>query len=77
MKIKNFVDKATSFVFRRLSELLGAVLLGLSLLLLVSLVSYSPEDPNFIFPESTEIKNLLGSKGSYASDIFYQSIGLT
>ncbi len=77
MKIKNFVDKTTSFLFRRLSELLGAVLLSLSVLLLVSLVSYSPEDPNFIFPESTEIKNLLGSKGSFTSDILYQSIGLT
>ncbi len=77
MKIKNFVDKTTSFLFRRLSELLGAVLLSLSVLLLVSLLSYSPEDPNFIFPESAEIKNLLGSKGSFASDILYQSIGLT
>ena len=77
MKIKNFVDNTTSFLFRRLSELSGAVLLSLSVLLLVSLVSYSPEDPNFIFPENTEIKNLLGSKGSYASDILYQSIGLT
>ena len=77
MKIKNFVDNTTSFLFRRLSELSGVVLLSLSALLLVSLVSYSPEDPNFIFPENTEIKNLLGSKGSYASDILYQSIGLT
>ena len=77
MKIKNFVDKTTIFLFRRLSELLGAVLLSLSVLLLVSLVSYSPEDPNFIFPESTEIENLLGSKGSFTSDILYQSIGLT
>ena len=77
MKIKNFVDKTTSFLFRRLTELTGAVLLSLSVLLFISLVSYSPEDPNFIFPESTEIKNLLGSKGSYASDILFQSIGLT
>ncbi len=77
MKIKNFVDKTTNFLFRRLSELSGLVLLVLSVLLLISLVSYSPEDPNFIFSENVEIKNLLGSKGSYASDILYQSIGLT
>ena len=44
--------------------------------LVISLISYSPEDPNFIFPENAEIKNFLGAKGSYASDIFYQSIGL-
>ena len=48
----------------------------ISALLLVSLITYSPEDPNFIFTESVEIKNLLGARGSYASDLFYQSIGL-
>ena len=40
------------------------------------MISYSPEDPNFIFPENTEINNILGLKGSFTSDIFYQSIGL-
>ena len=44
--------------------------------MLASLISYSPEDPNFIFPENAEIKNLLGAKGSYASDILYQSVGI-
>ena len=60
MKIKNLVDNTTSFVFRRLSELIGLATLCLSILLLVSLISYSPEGPNFIFPENAEIKNLLG-----------------
>ena len=76
MKIKSFVDKTASFLLKRLSELVGAVLLVLAILLFISLVSYSPEDPNFIFPENTEIKNLLGAKGSYTSDILYQSVGL-
>ena len=76
MKFKNLLDKTTSFLFKRLSELIGLALLCLSLLLLISLISYSPEDPNFIFPENTEIKNFLGAKGSYASDILYQSVGL-
>ena len=31
---------------------------------------------NFIFPDNSEIKNLLGYKGSFVADIFYQSIGL-
>ena len=77
MKIKNIIDKTANFLFKRLSELTGLILLSLSILLLASLISYSPEDPNFIFPENTEIKNLLGAKGSYASDMLYQSIGLT
>ena len=76
MKIKNLANKISSFVFNRISELLGLVLLISSIFLLISLISYSPEDPNFIFPEDTEIKNLMGAKGSYASDILYQSIGL-
>ncbi len=75
MKIKNFVEKTSNFLVKRLSELVGIILLGSSILLFTSLVSYSPEDPNFIFPENAEIKNLLGAKGSYASDILYQSIG--
>ena len=76
MKIKNFIDNTTKFVLKRLSELVGLILLGLSILLLTSLISYSPEDPNFIFPENAEIKNLLGIKGSFTADILYQSIGL-
>jgi S-DNA-T family DNA segregation ATPase FtsK/SpoIIIE len=45
-------------------------------LLLVALTSYSPEDPNFIFPDNTEIKNYLGFYGSFSSDLFFQSIGV-
>ena len=76
MKIKNIIDKTGSFIIKRLSELVGVSLLIFSILFLVSLFSYSPEDPNFIFPESAEIKYLMGSRGSYISDIFYQSLGL-
>ena len=76
MNIKIVFDKVTNFTLKRLAELIGLLLLALSILLLTSLITYSPEDPNFIFPNNSEIKNLLGIKGSYVSDIFYQSIGL-
>ena len=76
MNIKIFFDKTSNFILNRLSELIGLLLLAISSLLFISLVSYSPEDPNFIFPNNLEIKNLLGIKGSYVSDIFYQSLGL-
>jgi len=46
------------------------------ILLLSSLLTYSPEDPNFIFDDNTKIKNILGFKGSLISDLFFQSIGL-
>ena len=76
MNIKIIFEKITNFTLKRISELVGLILLSLSILLLTSLATYSPEDPNFIFPDNLEIKNLLGIRGSYVSDIFYQSIGL-
>ena len=48
----------------------------MGLLLLISLISYSPEDPNFIFPDNTKIQNVLGFKGSFIADILYQSLGI-
>ena len=76
MIIKNYINKIANFVIRRLSELLGILIIVTSILLLISLLSYSPEDPNFIFPENREIKNILGFRGGYVADIFFQSIGL-
>ena len=76
MNIKNIANLTFIFILRRLIEILGLVVLVLGLLLFVSLLTYSPQDPNFIFPENTQIKNLLGYQGSYVSDLFFQSIGL-
>ena len=76
MNIKKLANKALEFSINRLIEISGILLMLIGILLLISLVSYSPEDPNFIFPDNTKIKNLLGFQGSYISDIFFQSIGL-
>ena len=76
MSIKKIANIALDFTIRRLIEILGFIILSSGALLLVSIVSYSPNDPNFIFPKNTEIKNLLGFQGSYVSDLFFQSIGL-
>ena len=76
MNIKVIFEKVTNFTLKRISELVGIILMSLSIILLTSLATYSPEDPNFIFPDNLEIKNLLGKRGRYVSDIFYQSIGL-
>jgi len=76
MDIKNFAQKILDFAIKRIAELSGISLIVISILLFISLISYSPEDPNFIFPENTEIKNILGFKGSFVADIFFQSIGL-
>ena len=76
MNIKKIVNIAFLFTVKRLIEILGFVVLLLGILLLISLISYSPNDPNFIFSDTIEIKNLLGFRGSFASDLFFQSIGL-
>ena len=74
--MNEFISKIGNFCFKRLAELIGLSFIIFSILLLISLISYSPEDPNFIFPKNTVVKNIMGSKGSYVSDLFFQSFGL-
>ena len=69
--------KINDFLKNRLIELLGVLLIFISIFFLASIVSYSPSDPNFIYsPEITEIKNVGGFYGSAISDFILQSIGL-
>ena len=76
MNIKDLSKKSLDFTIKRVAEIIGILFICASTLLFLSLTSYSPEDPNFIFTDNTEIKNILGLRGSYASDLFFQSIGL-
>ncbi len=76
MDIKKITNSAIYFAYKRLTELFGISLTIFSILLFFALISYSPEDPNFIFPDNSDVKNLMGYRGSYVSDIFFQSIGI-
>ena len=76
MDINKLSNSILNFIKKRLIEILGLIISTLGILLLLSLISYSPEDPNFIFPENYEIKNFLGFRGSFVSDLFFQSLGL-
>ena len=76
MEIKKITNNILSFIIKRFIEIFGFCVSLLGLALLASLLTYSPEDPNFIFSENTEIKNILGYRGSFVSDFFFQSIGL-
>ncbi len=76
MDIKKTADLLLNFATKRLAELLGSLISIGGILLLIALISYSPDDPNFIFPKNMEIKNLLGFNGSFVSDLFFQSVGL-
>ena len=58
MEIKKILENTSNFVTKRLIELFGVLILILSIFLLISLLSYYPEDPNFIFPENTKINNI-------------------
>ncbi len=73
----NILTKINTIVKNRLIELFGIFIILSSFFLLVSIISYSPSDPNFIYtPENTEIKNIGGFYGSVISDFLLQSIGL-
>ena len=76
MNIKKIANKILQFTVNRVIEIFGSSVSIIGLLLLISLISYSPSDPNFIFPDNTIIHNLLGFQGSYISDLFFQSIGV-
>ena len=76
MNIKDLSKKSLDFTIKRVAEIIGIMFICASALLFLSLISHSPDDPNFIFTDNTEIKNILGLRGSYTSDLFFQSIGL-
>ena len=76
MNIKKAANSLINFAIKRIAEIFGLIIFLFGLLLLIALFTYSPEDPNFIFPDNTEINNFLGFKGSFAADLFLQSIGL-
>ena len=76
MNIKKTANLFINFTIRRLAEIFGIIIFIAGLLLLLALLTYSAEDPNFIFPDNTEIKNILGFHGSFVADLFFQSVGL-
>jgi len=49
-------SKIFSFFNKRIIEIIGSLTVLLSIFLLLSLSTYTPEDPNFIFPEKTKYK---------------------
>ncbi|WP_428079033.1 DNA translocase FtsK [Candidatus Pelagibacter sp.] len=75
MDIKKTANLLLNFTLKRLAEISGIIIFSAGIFLFIALFSYSPDDPNFIFPKDTEIKNLLGFQGSYISDLFLQSFG--
>ena len=69
--------KINSFTKKRLIELSGLILILIGLYLFISIISYSPADPNFIYkPDEEKINNVAGFYGSVVSDFLLQAFGL-
>jgi S-DNA-T family DNA segregation ATPase FtsK/SpoIIIE len=76
MNIKKIANLLLNFTIRRLAEIFGVLISLMGAMLLIALITYSPNDPNFIFPENTRIENVMGFHGSFVSDLLFQSVGL-
>jgi len=76
MEFKKLINNTINFGVNRVIEIVAMAILIMGILLLISLIDFSPEDPNFIFPDNTEIKNILGFRGSFVADLFFQTFGL-
>jgi S-DNA-T family DNA segregation ATPase FtsK/SpoIIIE len=76
MNIKKTANLLLNFALKRLAEVFGILISLTGVMLFLALITYSPNDPNFIFPDNTEIENFMGFQGSFVSDLFFQSVGL-
>ncbi|MDA7750208.1 DNA translocase FtsK [Candidatus Pelagibacter sp.] len=76
MKLKKLANNTINFGVNRAIEFFGISILTTGFFLLASLITFTPDDPNFIFPSNIEIKNILGFRGSFTADIFFQSFGI-
>ena len=69
-------SKITVFINKRIIEIIGLLIVLSSFFLLLSLLTYYPEDQYFSSKENVEIHNLLGPYGSFISDLILQSLGI-
>ena len=76
MNIKKTANLLLNFTLKRLAEIFGILISLTGVMLFLALITYSPNDPNFIFPDNTKIENVMGFQGSFVSDLFFQSVGL-
>ena len=58
MNIKKIANTVLQFSINRVIEILGTSMAIIGILLLIALVSYSPNDPNFIFPQNTQVRKV-------------------
>jgi S-DNA-T family DNA segregation ATPase FtsK/SpoIIIE len=67
---------AGAFLRRRAQEAVGLGLVIASVLLLLALLAYSPDDPSLNTATDGPVRNLLGRPGAYLADLALQGFGL-
>ena len=73
----NIYNNLGNFLKKRAFELLGLLLICAGIGLSISFITYSPNDPSFIYSsEKNIIENFFGIYGSIVSDFLLQSFGL-
>ena len=71
----NFLNSLTNFLRKRTYEFLGLILISLGIILTISIATYNPSDPSFIYSENiTTAGNTIGIYGSFAADFLLQSL---
>ena len=64
----NLLNNLTNFLKKRTLEFIGLLVVILSLVLLISLITYSPNDPSLVYGvKNFRIANFFGFYGSYVS----------
>ena len=68
-----------AFSRRRLSEVIGVVLFGASVLWLLALATHNPIDPVWFFNDviADEVSNFVGPFGAFLSEASFQLFGYT
>ncbi len=73
----NILSSLTNFLKKRTLELTGLLLILIAIILSISFITYSPNDPSLVYGEkNTSIQNFFGIYGSLISDFLLQSFGL-
>ena len=75
-KKKIIKEKKKSWGQIQLCRILGLFFLIMPLLMYISLLSYNKADPSFNKVTDSEVKNLLGTFGSYSADFILSTFGL-
>ncbi len=77
MATRTAKNTATPRDFSRANEIVAVILSALAVLIFLSLITFSSNDPSLNTSSSGETQNWVGVVGAYIADILFQAVGLT